>query len=45
VSGNGITLNKVIDSKEQRDMEEDEENDVDLERAMWLIVRKKRSVN
>lgn len=26
-------------------MEEDEENDVELKRTMWLIIRKKRSVN
>jgi hypothetical protein len=44
-SGNGITMNRIIDSQEQRDFEEDEENDVDLEKSMWLIVRKKQSVN
>ena len=42
---NGVLQNKILDSQQQRDLEEDEENDVDLERAMWLIVRKKRSVN
>ena len=26
-------------------MEEDEENDVELKRTMWLIIIKKRSVN
>ena len=26
-------------------MEEDDENDVDLVRSMWLIVRKKESIN
>lgn len=26
-------------------MEEDEENDVELKRTMWLIIRKKKGVN
>lgn len=43
--GSGVVQNKFIDNEEQRFIEEDEENDVDLERAMWLIVRKKRSIN
>ena len=40
-----INKNRIIDTEEQRFIEEDEENDVDLERTMWLIVRKKRSIN
>jgi hypothetical protein len=41
----GVLENKFIDTQEQRFIEEDEENDVDLERTMWIIVRKKRSIN
>ena len=40
-----MVKNQIDDTEEQRFREEDEENDVDLERAMWLIVRKKRSIN
>ena len=40
-----VVQHKVEDTLERRNAEEDEENDVDLERAMWLIVRKKRSIN
>ena len=43
--GTTLIKNKIIDTQEQRFIEEDEENDVDLERSMWLIVRKKRSIN
>jgi len=43
--GSGVITNKIIDTQEQRFLEEDDENDVDLERTMWLIVRKKRSIN
>jgi hypothetical protein len=43
--GTGVIQNKVVDTEEQRFLEEDEENDVDLEKSMWLIVRKKRSIN
>lgn len=41
----GVAKNPYTDSQSQRFAEEDEENDVDLESTMWLIVRKKRSVN
>ncbi len=40
-----INKNKKIETEEQRFIEEDEENDVELERTMWIIVRKKRSIN
>ena len=40
-----VIENKVDESREQKDIEEDEENDVDLERSMWIIVRKKESIN
>lgn len=33
------------ESKEQREADEDEENDVDMAKSMWLIIRKKRSIN
>lgn len=32
-------------SKAQKEMEEDEENDVELKRTMWIIIRKKKGVN
>jgi hypothetical protein len=41
----GTQPQKVDDSQERRFQEEDEENDVDLEKAMWLIVRRKKSIN
>ena len=34
-----------VETEAKREAEEDEENDVDLSRAMWLIIRKKRSIN
>ena len=40
-----VIENKVDESREQKNIEEDEENDVDLERSMWIIVRKKESIN
>lgn len=40
-----VEKNNFIETQFQRDKDEDEENDVDLQRAMWLIVRKKRSIN
>ena len=45
LTGLGVKMNKFEDTQERRFQEEDEENDVDLEKAMWLIVRKKRSIN
>ena len=33
------------ETKAKREADEDEENDVDLSRSMWLIIRKKRSIN
>lgn len=33
------------ETKAKREADEDEENDVDLSRCMWLIIRKKRSIN
>ncbi len=41
----GVVPNTFDQSKEKQEMEEDEENDVELKRTMWLIIRKKRSVN
>ena len=38
-------VTKEDDISDYEFKEEDEENDVDLERSMWLIVRKKRSIN
>jgi hypothetical protein len=40
-----VVPNTFDQSKEKQEMEEDEENDVELKRTMWLIIRKKRSVN
>ena len=44
---NGISKNKAIyeETEAKREAEEDDDNDVDLSRAMWLIIRKKRSIN
>lgn len=44
-NGNGIVKMNHKESKAKRDADEDEENDVDLGRSMWLIIRKKRSIN
>ena len=44
-NGYGIVRNLIKETKAKRDADEDEENDVDLQRTMWLIIRKKRSVN
>jgi hypothetical protein len=41
----GVVKNLVESSRNQKDIEEDEENDVNLETTMWLIIRKKESVN
>ena len=43
--GTGVAPNQVSDSQDQRFAEEDDENDVDLAKSMWLIIRKKRSKN
>ena len=43
--GNSIIHNDFKETKEKREADEDEENDVDLNRTMWLIIRKKRSPN
>ena len=43
--GVGVLPNELDESKHQKEMEEDEENDVELKHTMWLIIRKKRSVN
>ena len=43
--GTGIIKTIHKDTKAKRDADEDEENDVDLSRSMWLIIRKKRSIN
>ena len=45
--GDGIGVQKAVyeETEAKREAEEDEENDVDLSRAMWLIIRKKRSIN
>lgn len=37
--------NHIVESQELKFLEEDEENDVDLEKTMWMIVRKKKSIN
>lgn len=43
--GIGTRPNEIDESKHQKELEEDEENDVELKHTMWLIIRKKRSVN
>ena len=43
--GLGVKKANYVETDEKREAEEDEENDVDLSRAMWLIIRKKRSIN
>jgi hypothetical protein len=45
LQGPGTQLNNFTNTLEQRFVEEDEENDVDLEKTMWLIVRQKKSIN
>lgn len=40
-----ILENTFRETQKMKDGQEDEENDVDLKKAMWLIVRKKRSPN
>ena len=44
---NGHNVVKAVykETKAKREADEDEENDVDLNRSMWLIIRKKRSIN
>ena len=44
-NGYGIVRNVIKETKAKREADEDEENDVDLQKTMWLIIRKKRSVN
>ena len=44
-NGVGSIDNYVEETKSKRELDEDEENDVELKRTMWLIIRKKRSVN
>ena len=44
-NGFGIQRNVIEMTKMKREADEDEENDVDLQKTMWLIIRKKRSVN
>ena len=43
--GTGLLKNEYKETREKREADEDEENDVDLNRTMWLIIRKKRSPN
>ena len=44
-SGEGVVKTIYRETKAKREADEDEENDVDLSRSMWLIIRKKRSIN
>jgi len=44
-SGQGTVKQIYRETKAKREADEDEENDVDLSRSMWLIIRKKRSIN
>ena len=44
-SGIGAVKQIYKETKAKREADEDEENDVDLSRSMWLIIRKKRSIN
>ena len=44
-SGTGAIKQIYRETKAKREADEDEENDVDLSRSMWLIIRKKRSIN
>ena len=44
-SGTGAIRQIYRETKAKREADEDEENDVDLSRSMWLIIRKKRSIN
>ena len=44
-NGAGIVRTVLKETKVKREADEDEENDVDLSRSMWLIIRKKRSIN
>lgn len=43
--GNKIMQNAFKETKEKKEADEDEENDVELKSTMWLIIRKKRSPN
>ena len=43
--GTGVVKTVYRETKAKREADEDEENDVDLSRSMWLIIRKKRSIN
>ena len=43
--GPGVVKHIYKETKAKREADEDEENDVDLSRSMWLIIRKKRSIN
>ena len=45
LSGHGVVKTNYRETKAKREADEDEENDVDLSRSMWLIIRKKRSIN
>jgi len=44
-NGHGVVKQIINETKAKREADEDEENDVDLSRSMWLIIRKKRSIN
>ncbi len=44
-NGQGTIKQIFKETKAKREADEDEENDVDLSRSMWLIIRKKRSIN
>ena len=45
VNGHNVIKAVYKETKAKREADEDEENDVDLNRSMWLIIRKKRSIN
>lgn len=44
-NGAGVVRNVIKETKQKREQDEDEENDVDLQKTLWMIIRKKRSVN
>ena len=44
-TGTGVVRTVYKETREKHEADEDEENDVDLSRSMWLIIRKKRSIN
>ena len=45
ITNSGVVKTVYKETKAKREADEDEENDVDLGRSMWLIIRKKRSIN